>query len=705
MRVLVILLFFIGCSFNPPKPGTYSLDDRLVFFPKTPAFLDSVTIYWDNHAIPYIEASNELDVPYAMGLIHAHLRLSQLEIFRRAIFGEFAETASYPGFLIDEGIRTLNPTKAIDEIVESLPVHTAQWIERYVAGINHYKENLTLPSADLVAMNLENTRRWEIRDVIAITRLVSADVNWFSFITFLKNRNDPKFKEAWDRVLVWGDNAIPSFQSPIEQFSKAGSNSVVVRGGLIANDPHVGFALPNLWMVLGYKTPKNKVLGFMIPGLPVILLGRNDNIAWGGTNMIGVSTTLYDATGYEIKEREEEFKIRFWFDTKRKIKETELGPIISDVFDNEGAPVAVKWRGHEVSDEISSFIKVNNAKDFKEFKEAFSTYAVSGQNFLYTDVEGNIGQVVAIETNKEKAFAARLPVANPSELSWGKRYNALSLPSAFNPKEGHLVSANNTPVKLEPSLTISTNSNDRILQFKRLLEGKLDVESLSKIQLDTYAESYKKLSDRLMELLSDEHFNLKFELKNWDGRYEIDRSSAPNILIFHVAEAHLSKKYGEAGGAFLQRSRALPSILYEDSYEEGFKDLVNEVAQKALNDFQSNPTWGDIHKLKVQHWIGNVPVLGVGYVFDEFSIAGSDSTIFKTSASLTNEVHNARFGANSRHISDLRDPDENYFILMGGQDGFVGSAQYIDQLQLWREGKLIKVSLNPPKEPQATLRY
>ncbi len=703
MRIIFAFVILTGCSLNPPKPGTFSLEERLEAFPKDPSFLDSVTIYWDKHAIPYIEAKNELDVPYAMGLIHAHLRLSQLEIFRRVIFGEFAETASYPGFKIDEGIRTLNPTRAIDEIEKSLPKETKDWITRYVQGINHYKDNLKVPSSDLVLMNLEHTRRWEVRDIIALTRLVSADVNWFSFITYLKNREDPKFKDAWNRVLKWGEGAIPSFQSPIEEFSKAGSNSVVIRGGLIANDPHVGFALPNLWMVLGFKSPKNTALGFMIPGLPVILLGRNQKIAWGGTNMIGISTTLYDVKGYETKEREESFKIRFWFDRTKKIRETEYGPIISDIFG--GDPVSVKWRGHEVSDEISSFLKVNRARNFTEFKDAFSSYAVSGQNFLYTDIEGNIGQVVAIETSKEMAEAAKYPIVDPKEFSWGKRFSATSLPSAYNPKEGYLVSANNTPVKLSPSLTISTNSNDRVTQFQKLLSGEKTVESLSKYQLDSFAESYKKLADRFLELLSEEHFNLKYELKNWDGRYETESTSALNILAFHVAKDHLTAKYGDNGGEFLLRSRALASILYEDSFEPGFKEIVNKVAKNALADFQANPTWGDLHKLRVQHWIGNVPVIGSGYIFDEFPVSGSDSTIFKTSATLTNEVHSSRFGANSRHISDLKDPDQNFFVLMGGQDGFIGSAQYLDQVPIWKKGELINVSLNPPKEPQATLRY
>lgn len=703
MRVLIFLFLLSGCYLNPPKPGTFSLEERLEAFPKNPAFLDSVSIHWDKYAIPYIEAKNDLDVPYAMGLIHAHLRLSQLEIFRRVIFGEFGETASYFGFLVDEGIRTLNPTKAIDEIEKSLPKVTKDWILRYVEGINHYKFNLKLPSDDLAFMNLEDTRVWEVRDVIAITRLAAADVNWFSFISYLKNRDDEGFKKAWDRVLKWGDQAIPSFQNPFEEISKGGSNSVVVRGGLIANDPHVGFALPNLWMILAYKSPSNNALGFMLPGLPVILLGRNQHIAWGGTNMIGVSTTLYDATGLETKEREENFKVRFWFDKKKKIRETNFGPLISDVFGDESKPVAVRWRGHEVSDEITAFLKVNRAKNFDEFKKAFSTYAVSGQNFLYTDTKGNIGQVVAIETSKEMAEAARYPIVEPK--IWGKRYNATTLPSSFNPKEGYLISANNNPVKLSHSLTILANSNDRVSQFQKLLNGEKTVKSLSHYQLDTFAESYKKLSDRFLELLSDEHFNLKYELKNWDGRYEIDRSSALNILTFHVAKEQLTTKYGENGGEFLIRSRALPEILYEESFKDGFESIVNRVAKKALKDFQANPTWGDLHRLKVQHWIGNIPVLGAGYVFDEFPVAGSDSTIFKTSASLSNNVHTVRFGANSRHISDLRDPNENYFILMGGQDGFIGSAQYIDQVPLWREGKLLKVSLNPPLESQATLRF
>lgn len=116
------------------------------------------------------------------------------------------------------------------------------------------------------------------------------------------------------------------------------------------------------------------------------------------------------------------------------------------------------------------------------------------------------------------------------------------------------------------------------------------------------------------------------------------------------------------------------------------------VAQ-AAETFETGQTWGDVHRLEVAHVFGDLPLIGSRYLIEDIPIGGSRETIFKTSHPLTVERHDADFGAQSRHISDLSDPDANYFVLFGGQDGWLGSPNFADQVSLWREGGFVQVPL------------
>jgi penicillin amidase len=100
-----------------------------------------------------------------------------------------------------------------------------------------------------------------------------------------------------------------------------------------------------------------------------------------------------------------------------------------------------------------------------------------------------------------------------------------------------------------------------------------------------------------------------------------------------------------------------------------------------------------MHRLRLAHPLQFVPVLGRRFVFADHPIGGSTDSLMKTAHATTQERHSTRYGANARHISDLADPDANYFVLLGGQDGWLNSANFLDQLPLWLEGRYIQVPL------------
>ena len=116
---------------------------------------------------------------------------------------------------------------------------------------------------------------------------------------------------------------------------------------------------------------------------------------------------------------------------------------------------------------------------------------------------------------------------------------------------------------------------------------------------------------------------------------------------------------------------------------------------KAAESLDAFPTWGEMHRLRLASVFGNVPVLGGRYRFGDLPVGGSSSTVMKTAASLTSERHNTQFGSQARHISDMGDLDTNFFTLLGGQDGWFNSQNFLDQFELWRLGEFVQLPLRP----------
>ncbi len=134
-----------------------------------------------------------------------------------------------------------------------------------------------------------------------------------------------------------------------------------------------------------------------------------------------------------------------------------------------------------------------------------------------------------------------------------------------------------------------------------------------------------------------------------------------------------------------------------DLEADGWKVAMAPALARATEIAAKGVVWGDIHKLEVGHVFSRAPLSLIAnrYLLDTISVPGSKQTIFKTSHNYSDEEHRAFFGAQARHVSDMGDPDANWFILFGGQDGWIGSPAFADQVPLWRKGELIQMPLRP----------
>jgi len=718
-----------GCAVLTPLPEPLTTTERLAAFPIDGAPVSApVEIYWNDQQVPFVEAQTDSDLAVTLGMVHAHLRLGQMELARHLVRGRISELGGPLAGDLDKSLRVLNFGRGAEATLEMMPADTRDWLDSFVSGVNHYIANVeTLPHEHRVLGIKRET--WTAEDVIAIGRLGSTDVNWLIWFGMLDLRDRPDWPELWARITDIGGDSIPSigaeardqesvFHELLLGFAKAGSNAVAVSGertgtgsAMIVSDPHLGVFLPNLWVLAGYKSPSYHAVGMMIPGVPFIALGRNEQIAWGGTNMRALSTDLVDVSDLpesDFTHRTEEIGVRWWFDTEMTIRETPYGPVISDAplvpSAGEGVEIALRWMGHQPSDEITSMLRVSQADDFAEFRRALDGFHVPGQNMVFADAAGHIGQVMAVKLPARPTTPPSDVLVSPNGMdAWANPVTAADLPAAFDPPEGYVASANNKPANAEVAVGWHFSNDDRISRLRELLsgDGKIGVADLEALQRDVYLPSAVALRDLLLGQLQRSGVTLTLDqdavaktLQDWDGHYDADSQGA---LAFELTG------FAFAANFWSEEERALMEIggRFDEQLGEAIAaaeparvaSALTPALDAASQGMQEFGVWGDMHRLGLRHPLSFIPVVGDKYVFGNVPISGSSTTVMKTAHGDTDKRHLTRFGSQSRHISDMSDPDANWFALLGGQDGWINSANFIDQFDLWLRGEYVQVPL------------
>jgi penicillin amidase len=724
------LLLLTGCTLLTPLPPPTTLAQRLAMFPTAHLPLERpVAIYWDDHQIPFIEAQTDRDAAFVLGLVHAHLRLGQMEVMRRIAEGRLAEMGGPLAVDIDRSLRILDLGKASPAILAAMPQETRAWLDAFVAGINCYQAQAAPLPHEYALLGL--TREpWRPEEIITIGRLASVDVTWLIWFRLLRYRDSPEWPALWARIAGNASSSAPSFataapeslaelESLFTRTGKTGSNSLAIGAArsasgsaLIATDPHLGLSLPNLWLIAGVKSPSYHAVGLMIPGLPFVAVGRNPWIAWGGTNLRAAASDLFDISGLppdQIATHKETIRVRWWFDSEVEIRESPYGPVVSDapvLPHRDGETLALSWVGYRPSDEMTAMLGVNRAHDWNEFRKALDGFALSSQNFVYADAQGHIGQVTAAQLparpNTPPADIVR-PLSDAG--AWQHIVTSKDLPSSYDPPQGFVASANNRPAEAPIRIGYFFSANDRIQRLQSLLGAKTDwtADDLRRLQLDTYSRSAITLRDALKARLAaagafaaknpDEQRVLDL-VAGWDGSYA---AASQGAVAFEALMAGLiGTLYDDTTRAVLDAGGDLYDCLAQDLPTIADARLVaalHKALPEAAETVTRYPDWGEMHRLPLQHMLGSLPLIGGRYRFGDLPAPGSNETLDKTAHDLTAERNQTRYGTQARHVSDLADPDANWFVLLGGQDGWFNSANLLDQVDPFMRGQLIQVPL------------
>ena len=700
-------------------PAPTSLAQRLDNIPLDGLGLEQpVTIHWNDSQIPFIEAATDHDCARALGVVHAHLRLSQMEIMRHIAYGRMAELVGPAGTDLDHALRAFDFTRCVPAIMASLGSDTRQWIENFAAGINHVALNAKHLPPDFPWLGLRR-ETWTAEDIITVGRLSGADVHWMIWLKLLRFRKAENWPTLWDKLLNQGLGGVQNFAmgdsgpqaalGTILAAARSGSNSFAAasaktaRGAIIANDPHLPITMPNLWLLAGYKCPSYHVIGLMLPALPFIALGRNPHIAWGGTNLHAASTDLVDLTD----EPEDSFTsktisiaVRGGPTEQRHLRESRFGPVISDVkLIATGDRFAMRWIGHRPSDEVGAMLGMNRATNWEEFRNAADGFALPGQNFTYADSQGDVGKLIAAHLPRRRAKPQHTLLTSTADQSaWEQIASTKDMPQVYQPAEGFIASANDEPPDCGFPLGFFYSSNDRIQRIKGVMGSAAPVsfKTLADLQGDVSLKSALTFRDLLVARLKNTpvlpryHHTLAL-LRDWDGSYAADSAGA---LVFETMQLELLHVFHPAAERVAFTSVWHTRELMESTFRAAPLDIAAHAALRALRraDRETNKykTWGAVHRIRLRHPLAVLPLIGKRLQFAEWGVGGNEDTVMKTGVPATYGVHGASYGSMARHISDLSDEDENYFTLLGGQDGWIGSDTAMDQTGKWQDGTYLK---------------
>jgi len=569
----------------------------------------SVKISRDEMGVVYIEASVDEDVYFAMGYAHAQDRLWQLELQRRLSQGRMAEIFGEKALNSDIWMRTLGIYDSAVQTKHNISDKARQSLEAYTRGINAWLHaGNKIPSEfDVFGISFEN---WKVEDSLAWQKVFSLNLagNYGSeLLKYIANQ----YLSASKFELLFGSHVSDSLEfsnlSPLSLQSLAklaelqkdlvqnskvggkyvGSNAFVISGKhtksglpILANDPHLAIQIPSLWYAVSQKGDRLKSQGFSLVGLPLVIFGRNEYIAWGGTNMMAdvqdlVIETLnpedHDQYLYKNKwtnfdKRIEKVAVKAPFPsflrTEYKpiefvVRESENGPIISDAVPGFEQPVSLKWVTlSEIDKSYESFYLMNYASNLAEFRASFENYVSPALNLLYADSSNNIALLGIGKIPIRSKGDGTLPIAaSESGKEWLGFVPYDEMPFVVNPKQGFIVNSNNSNIQSDYSYLISSefaqpyraNRIARLLSDKIYNFGLLEIEDTFTIMSDVKDLSVEVLLNQLLKIepINKRQEKVFYILKNWDFNVT-ENQVAPSIYyrwIRYIKESLLTDSY------------------------------------------------------------------------------------------------------------------------------------------------------------------
>ncbi len=770
-----------------------------------PGLDGEVNIYRDAYGVPQIYATSHHDLFFAQGYVHAQDRFWQMDFWRHQGAGRLAELLGKPVLETDKFLRTLGWERIAKEELTYLGEDETAILEAYAEGVNAYlaqvsgsslsleyyflpllnKDYQPAPWTPLNSLTWAKAMAWDLRsnldteiDRALMLKTLPRNQLEFLYPSYPEDHPvivpdfhlvDPK-KQA--SVLV--DNTSPdqvnSLLSPLYTALKAsvsrldeltggggeslGSNSWAVNGDLtdtgkpyLVNDPHLGAQMPSIWYEVGLhcleisESCQLNVAGFSFAGTPGVIIGHNDQIAWGFTNVGPDVMDLY-IEKINPENLNQYLTVDGWADMETVIEVIQVageepvelevhlthhGPVIDPVYglDNfaeesglaipDNFALALQWTALEPSCIFCSIWEINLANNWEEFREAASKFSVPAQNLLYADVEGNIGyQMPGNIPIRVEGHDGMLPVPGwNGDYEWQGYIPFEDLPHTLNPSQGYIVTANNAVVDENYPYLITEQWNlgfraNRIVTLLENAQNPISMNFLKKMQGDNYEEMAAILVPLILEQsYTDPDLQAAQNLlRAWD--YQADMDSAPAAL-FMVFWQHFTENATQDNlpddfriGVDSRAKEIMRQLLdqpdnpwwndTDTTEKESLEDILQQTLEESLQELEKTQgkdpagwQWGELHTITFLHQVmDSFPFVRNVFNRGPFQTAGGNEIVNATGWN-PNNPYVVDWLPSMRMIVDLNNLDNSISIHTTGQSGHAYHPHYIDLAELWRK--------------------
>ena len=542
-----------------------------------------------------------------------------------------------------------------------------------------------------------------------------------------------------------------------------GSNSWVVAGShtasgkpLLANDPHLGASMPSVWYQVGLRCARVgpdcpfNVTGFGFSGFPGVIIGHNDRISWGFTNLgpdvadlyvekVTGQTYEYDGRPEPLTIRKETIRVAGGKDVPLTIRSTRHGPIITDLSDGYGAiakdqagrlgvpaqqfQLSLQWTALTPGPTASAIFAVDTARDWPSFRTAAASFQVPSQNLLYADVDGNIGYQAPGLIPVRSTGDGTVPVPGwTSQYGWVGSIPYEQLPTVLNPPSGYIVTANNAAVGPDfPALiTADWDAGYRANQIELRLQGVLGsgrtvtAKDMTDIQADTYDANAATLAPLLQAIgaEADQASGVAQGarlLNGWDYRDDGDSAAAAYFAVFWknlLADAFGRKLPVSAAPSGGDRWFAIVRTLVDQPDSEWWADsklgvtsqdemieyAANEAWSEARDRMGGDPAtwrWDSIHTLELTNAsFGESGIAPIEWLFNRgpYHLGGGPSIVNANGWDAAVGYEVGRVPS-MRMVIDLSDLDKSTWINLTGASGHAFDPHYADQSDLWAKNE------------------
>jgi penicillin G amidase len=768
--------YFVARSALPQLDGSVAVRGLLA----------PVKVSRDRHGVPTIEAATLGDVFFAQGYVTAQDRLWQMDIMRRVGAGELSEILGEDTLEIDREQRILGLRAAARKSLTMATPRDRSYLDAYARGVNAFIEahQNRLPIEFRILKY--SPKPWQAEDSIVIANQMVKDLNFYTFHDALtrekilaklgpeltcdlyvnrswhdrpptvmrenledqQNQSDSNDDDDDEDDDFGPDNAVTQQHGALEGWAQQspeavnGSNNWVVSGAhtitgkpLLSNDMHLGHQMPNLWYEAHLKSGAFDVAGVTLPGMPYVIVGHNERIAWGFTN-VGPTVTdafieNFNAQGeyqtpkgwLQPEHRQEVIHVKGNADVTIDVKTTRHGPIITELIPGETRQIALRWTLYDGLH--MPFFDVDTAQNWEDFRKAFSQFDAPGQNVVYADVDGNIGYQATGHIPIRGSGDGSLPVSgDDDDHEWTNYIPYDKLPSIYNPPSGVIATANGriTPDDYPYSISVEWEAPWRTARIYHILESgrKFAPSDMLALQNDVHSENDLFAAERFVYAVdhavkpSARARQAVDLMRNWDGRMT-ENSTAATLAVRSARELTrllLEPRLGAAPDdpkkqettlswksySWEMRTVWLQNIMLHQPKRwlpekyPNYDELLTAAVEAAVNspDAPQDLTkwrWGRVNAVEIEH-----PVLGKIPLIKRWTGPGIKE---QSGSGYTVKAVTRHHGPSERFTANLADFDQSTLNTVTGQGGNFLSPYYVDQWKAWYEGTTFELPFSP----------